>query len=240
MERRRSRRIEEWDEDARVEWCETWAPNCPIGNPQRVATLVGYREREPGRLQLRAVLRGNTEGVCDAIVEEDESTVRVRVLLCWEDGAEHFKDRDYVDCPVHVYLEKPLNGRTVIEVDEEQPLPLARRPSSLSSYRLFGALVKRGQTADPAAAVGETWVTPGRRSGTGCEESSGAPPRPFRPDRQAPSPPDGDSGCQDPQIRPPSAWIRPRPDHAPGACGRPAGVSPAGRPSAGSKSGGLR
>jgi hypothetical protein len=40
--------------------------------PDRSATLVGYREREPGRLHLRAVLRGRTEGVCDAIVEEDQ------------------------------------------------------------------------------------------------------------------------------------------------------------------------
>ena len=53
-----------------------------MGSPQRPATLVGYREREPGRLQLRAVLRAGTEGICDAIVEEDDETVRVRVLLC--------------------------------------------------------------------------------------------------------------------------------------------------------------
>jgi hypothetical protein len=115
---------EEWDEDAHAAWCETWAPRCPIGNPQRVATLVGYREREPGRLQLRAVLRVRTEGVCEAIVEEDENIVRVRVILCYEDSAEHSKDRDYVDCPVHVYLDKALNGRTVIAVDGDEELPL--------------------------------------------------------------------------------------------------------------------
>jgi hypothetical protein len=115
---------EEWNEDAHAEWCATWAPRCPLGNPQRPATLTGYREREPGRLQLRVVLRARTEGVCDAIVEEDEETIRVRVLLCWEDSSEHFADRDYLDCPVHVYLDRPLTGRAVICVDDEQPLPL--------------------------------------------------------------------------------------------------------------------
>lgn len=40
--------------------------------PDRSATLVGYCERERGRLHLRAVLRGRTEGVCDAIAEEDQ------------------------------------------------------------------------------------------------------------------------------------------------------------------------
>ena len=97
----------EWDEEAHAAWCEIWAPRCPIGNPQRPAMLVGYREREPGRLQLRAVMRGSTEGVCDAIVEEDENGVRVRVLLCWESGDAHWQDRDYVNCPVHVYLDTP-------------------------------------------------------------------------------------------------------------------------------------
>lgn len=116
---------DEWDDDERAAWCETWAPRCPVGNLQRPATLVGYREREPGRLQLRAVIRAGTEGVCDAIVEEDETTVRVRVLLCWPDSTEHLNDRDYVNCPVHVYLETPLDGRSVVAVDgDEQPLPL--------------------------------------------------------------------------------------------------------------------
>jgi hypothetical protein len=116
--------IEEWDDEAHAAWCETWAPRCPIGNPRRPAKLVGHREREPGRLQLRAILRARTEGICHAIVEEDEHEVRVRVLLCWEDSDAHWADRDYMDCPVHVYLETPLNGRTVIAVDDEAPLPL--------------------------------------------------------------------------------------------------------------------
>lgn len=113
----------EWDEYAHSEWLETWAPKCPIGNPQRVARLVGYREREPGRLQLRAIIRAD-EGVCEAIAVEDEETVQVRVLLCYEDSDEPLVDREALDCPVHVYLEAPLASRTVIAVDIERPLPL--------------------------------------------------------------------------------------------------------------------
>jgi hypothetical protein len=48
--------------------CENLGAEVPDGS----ATLVGYREREPGRLHLRAVLRGRTEGVCDAIAGEDQ------------------------------------------------------------------------------------------------------------------------------------------------------------------------
>ena len=116
--------IEEWDADANAAWCEKWAPRCPMGNHQRSATLVGYREREPGRLQLRAVIRVETEGGCDVIVEEDEETVHVRVLLCWPDEVDHWNDREYVNCGVDAYLDSPLNDRKVIWVDGEVELPL--------------------------------------------------------------------------------------------------------------------
>jgi hypothetical protein len=115
---------EEWESEAHAAWCEKWAPKCPLRHPQRSATLVGYREREPGRLQLRALIRVRTEGECDAIVEADDEAVRVRVVLCWPESEDHWNDRHYMDCPVHVYLEKPLNGRKVIWVDEEVELPL--------------------------------------------------------------------------------------------------------------------
>jgi hypothetical protein len=58
------------------------------------------------------------------IVEEDEETVHVRVLLCWPDSADHWNDREYWNCGVHAYLDKPLNGRKVIWVDGEVELPL--------------------------------------------------------------------------------------------------------------------
>jgi hypothetical protein len=50
--------------------------------------------------------------------------VLVRVLVCWEDAGAHFGDREYVNWPVHVCLERPLGTRLFIEVDDEQVLPL--------------------------------------------------------------------------------------------------------------------
>lgn len=123
---------DEFDDDWHPEWCDSehaawmdkWAPKCPIRNPQRVGHLLGYREREPGRLQLRVSMRPGTDGVCEAIVEETEDAVHVRVMLCFEDRDESWEDREYWDCPVHVYLEKPLGDRPVINVDGEEALPL--------------------------------------------------------------------------------------------------------------------
>jgi hypothetical protein len=104
-------------------WLEKWAPDCPIGNPQRVRTCVGYREREPGRLQLRVPLAG-TEGLCEVIVEEHEEKILVRVLVCHEEDEEREPGPEYVDCPVHVYLDEPLNGRVVIDEETGEALAL--------------------------------------------------------------------------------------------------------------------
>lgn len=112
------------DEDEHARWVERWTSPCPDRRPQRVANCLGHREREPGRLQLRVALtRG--EGVCDVIVEEDQDTVRVRLLVCYdEDCLESWADREYTDCPVHVYLDQPLGDRTVIDVQTDEPVPL--------------------------------------------------------------------------------------------------------------------
>jgi hypothetical protein len=109
----------------RAKWLEKWAPECPIGNPQRLRRCVGYREREPGRLQLRVPL-GGAEGVCDVIVAEDEESVTVRVLICYEDddGEDAGVNAEYVSCPVHVYLAQPLEGRAVVDLDSGEALPL--------------------------------------------------------------------------------------------------------------------
>jgi hypothetical protein len=56
--------------------------------------------------------------------EEDDDAVYVRVILCWDEDDEDERGVEHVNCPVHVYLEKPLNGRTVIDVDRETALPL--------------------------------------------------------------------------------------------------------------------
>jgi hypothetical protein len=94
----------------------------PDRQHSRPRVCLGFREREPGRLQLRVPLRIG-EGVCEVVVEEDEHTVFVRVIVCYDEN-DLDDDREYVNCPTHVYLEQPLNGRTVTDVETEQPLPL--------------------------------------------------------------------------------------------------------------------
>jgi hypothetical protein len=113
----------EWHDQERAEWLDKWAPKCPIGNPQYVRECLGYREREPGRLQLRVPLRSG-EGVCEAIVDEHEDAVHVRVLVCFEEDGDDELHREYINCPVHVYLDGPLNGRAVIDVETDEALPL--------------------------------------------------------------------------------------------------------------------
>ncbi len=86
---------------------------CPIGLPQRPCKCIGYREREHGRLQLRIVMSSD-EGICDAIAEETDDCVYVRVILCYDEATQG-PTVDYTDCPTHVYLEQPLGERAVID-----------------------------------------------------------------------------------------------------------------------------
>lgn len=78
-------------------------------------------EREPGRLQLRVLLRGG-EGVCSVLFEEDETSVVVLILVCGEADPK----QGWVDCPVHIYLEQPLGDREVVDLV---------RANGLVSYR---------------------------------------------------------------------------------------------------------
>ena len=63
------------------------------------------------------------DGICHSLVEEDHEAIHVRVILCREPDNED-DDRRCMDCPVHVYLEEPLSGRAVIDVDSAAELPL--------------------------------------------------------------------------------------------------------------------
>jgi hypothetical protein len=76
--------------------------------PRRCA---GYMEREPGRLQLRFVLRGD-EHVDDIVVAEDEQTVVVFATVCTSVAGE---PRTLWEGPWHVYLDRPLDDRPVID-----------------------------------------------------------------------------------------------------------------------------
>ena len=122
--------IVEWDTEAHARWCEKWAPACPDGNPQRLRHPLGFRERNIGELELRVALGGDDRGLCQLIVDEQDDEVYVRVLVCYDDDDDDDDDeappavREYVDCPVRVWLECPLGERAVIDVDTDKELPL--------------------------------------------------------------------------------------------------------------------
>lgn len=77
----------------------------------RPLRCVGYMEREPGRLQLRFVLRGD-EHVDDIVVAEDDAHVVVFATVCTAVVGEAGRAWEG---PWHVYLDRPLGGRTVVD-----------------------------------------------------------------------------------------------------------------------------
>lgn len=115
---------EDDEEDDRWQWLATWAPRCPFGYPQAARRCLGYHEREPGRLQVRYAQRSR-EGLCPASAEEHDDAVYVRVRACEppdtdEDDREPDNDTDeYINCPAHVYLERPLGDRRVVGIDTD-------------------------------------------------------------------------------------------------------------------------
>lgn len=93
---------------------EEWEPH-----EQRWRECTGHMEREPGRLQLRVALRQG-EGVCSVLFEENAASVKVLILVCGVAGS----NTEYVDCPVHIYLDQPLADRPVLDVvRERRPVP---------------------------------------------------------------------------------------------------------------------
>jgi hypothetical protein len=118
--------IIEFDTEAHAEWCAKWAPRCPAGNWQRPRRPLGFRERSVGELELRVALGGDDSWVCQVIVDENDDEVYVRVVVCVDEDidAEAPSSREYLDCPVRVWLEQPLGERAVIDVDSDEELPL--------------------------------------------------------------------------------------------------------------------
>jgi hypothetical protein len=84
---------------------------------------VGHLEREPGRLQLRYVFFVG-EGICDVEVDERDETVTVYGFMCTGDRDEPVDRSERYEAPVHVYLDRPLVGRTVIDGHSGREVPL--------------------------------------------------------------------------------------------------------------------
>ncbi len=76
-------------------------------------------EREPCRLQLRYVLRGD-EHVDDIVVAEDDETVAVLGTVCTSVIGD---TGETVECPTHVYLRRPLGDRRVIDGFNGEEVP---------------------------------------------------------------------------------------------------------------------
>lgn len=115
--------IVEFDSEAHEKWLRKWAPECR----RRVRRPLGFRERNISELELRVALGGYDRGVCRVILDERDDEVYVRVLVCsCEDGDDdgNERDREYMDCPVRVWLKEPLGKRAVIDVDTDEELPL--------------------------------------------------------------------------------------------------------------------
>jgi hypothetical protein len=113
--------VDESEADSRLPWLA-----CPDANPQEVRRALGFRERNVGELELRVALGGDDLGVCQIVVDERDDEVHVRVFVCCHDRDDQPGQaaRDYVDCPVRVWLARPLGDRAVIDIDSDQELPL--------------------------------------------------------------------------------------------------------------------
>lgn len=81
--------------------------------PRRLEPLEcdGHMEREPGRLQLRYATTVS-QHIDDVIHEEDDLAVVVFATVC---TPVFHEERHYMEGPIHVYLEGPLDGRAVID-----------------------------------------------------------------------------------------------------------------------------
>ncbi len=116
--------IVEWDHAAHAAWCAKWAPPCPDGNPQRPRRVIAFRERNVCELELRVPLAFGENGACQVIFDESDDTVLVRVLVCFDPETDVLPPREFVDCPVRVWLARPLEHRTVVDVRSNETLPL--------------------------------------------------------------------------------------------------------------------
>jgi hypothetical protein len=92
---------------------------------------VGYMEREPGRLQLRLELRGD-DHVDEIVVAEDWQAVVAFATVCTSTAGDV---GSVCEVPCHVYLERPLGGRTVIDGSCGREVPYKNVYATLARLR---------------------------------------------------------------------------------------------------------
>lgn len=97
-------------------------PCCPRGFEQRERACLGYYERETLRLQIRVLIRDN-EGICAALVEENDESVAIRLIVCESDDPSDWLLYDgYADERHHVTIARPLGNRTVVDYVTGRPM----------------------------------------------------------------------------------------------------------------------
>lgn len=81
--------------------------------PRQIKPLrcVGYMEREPGRLQVRFVI-GSEQHVDEIVFAEDDDAVVVYGTVC---SPANLEVGERYEGPWHIYLERPLGDRRVID-----------------------------------------------------------------------------------------------------------------------------
>lgn len=79
----------------------------------------GHMEREAGRLQLRYAIQRD-EHMDEIIVAEDDGRVIVFASVCTPIEPQL---SDIVECPYHVYLDRPLGERVVFDAVARAPVP---------------------------------------------------------------------------------------------------------------------
>jgi hypothetical protein len=100
-----------------------WAPPCPAGHPQRPTAAIAHRDKLGGLIQLRAIMHPS-DGICSVVIQESVDLVLVRVILCRpEDTWDDDDDSELFNCPVRVWLDEPLDGRVIIDVETGLRLP---------------------------------------------------------------------------------------------------------------------
>jgi hypothetical protein len=95
---------------------EVWAA---LPRHLRPLRCVGHMEREPRRLQLRFVLRGD-QHVDDIVIAEDDAEVVVFATVCTAVAGE---EGPACEGPWHVYLDRSLGNRTVVDGSSGATIP---------------------------------------------------------------------------------------------------------------------